>query len=427
MNEILKIRPEQDQKDAPVMPKKRLFLWVFLVIAAAIGYGAYGHWRQNADAAQTQDETIHFVPKVRLTSAELLDRPLELTLPGETQAFDTASLFPRATGYIAERRVDIGSRVKKGDLLVRIAAPDLDRQLDQARAQLQQVEAAVAQAHALVDQALANKKLAGVTFDRTDALTKRGYETVQNRDNQIANVVSQQAAVETAQAGVKVAEANVEAQRATVERLRTLTEFENVVAPFDGVITVRTIDVGDLVNADVGIGRPMFTVDQDRVLRVLVNVPQNSAIGIIEGLAAQIQVAQIPDRLFEGKVARSSVALTSSARTLSVEIDVDNKDGVLRPGLFVNVTFAIPRSHPGVMIPAEALVFDQKGLHVVVVMPDHQVHLQPIKIYRDFGASVELNEGLQGKEQIVLSPPASLIEGAPVEPLAETAEFQAAR
>jgi HlyD family secretion protein len=285
----------------------------------------------------------------------------------------------------------------------------------------------VAQAHAQVDQAIANKKLANVTFDRADALTKRGYDTVQNRDNQIANVVSQQAAVETAEAGVKVAEANVEAQRATVERLKTLTEFEKVVAPFDGVITTRGVDVGDLVNADAGNGAPMFTMDADRVLRVLVNVPQNSAIGITEGLAAKIHVAQIPDRVFEGKVARSSVALTSSARTLSVEIDVDNKEGALRPGLFVDVTIAVPRISRRVVVPAEALVFDQRGLHVAVFMPDHKVHLQPIKIYRDFGTSVELNDGLQGNEQIVLSPPASLLEGSPVEPLVEPAEVQAAR
>jgi HlyD family secretion protein len=427
MNQQFKTEPEHRQQDIPPMPSKRLFIAVFLVLALAIGYGVYAHWRQNADAAETQEKAINFVPKVRFTTAKLLDQPYDLVLPGETQAFDTASLYPRATGYIAERRVDIGSRVKKGDLLVRIAAPDLDRQLDQARAQLQQVQAAVVQAHAQVDQAAANKKLANLTFDRSDILVKRGYDTVQNRDNQVANVVSQQATVETAQAGVKVAEANVEAQRATVERLRTLTEFENVVAPFDGVITTRSIDVGDLVNADVGSRSPLFTMDQDDVLRVLVNVPQNSANGIVDGLSAQVHVAQIPGRTFVGKVARSSVALTSSARTLSVEIDVDNREGVLRPGLFVNVTFAVPRAHPNVVIPSEALVFDQKGLHAVVLMPNNKVHMQPIKIYRDFGTSVELSEGLQGDEKIVLSPPATLIEGSPVEPVEPQPEVQAAR
>ena len=157
--------------------------------------------------------------------------------------------------------------------------------------------------------------------------------------------------------GVKVAQANIDAQQATVNRLRTLAEFESVRAPFDGVITVRNIDVGDLVNADTGGGTPMFTMVRDDILRVSVSVPQSLAIAMRDGLDAKIQVFELPGRSFAGKVARSSGALLSSSRTLAVEVDVNNASHVLRAGLFVNVTFQVPREHPNVVVPAEALIF----------------------------------------------------------------------
>ncbi|ACB96446.1 efflux RND transporter periplasmic adaptor subunit [Beijerinckia indica] len=407
------------------MPSKKIFVVVLLLVGGALAYGAYGHWRRSVEAAETQEKTINFVPKVRVQDVKLLDEPVRLKLPGQTVAFNTASLYARATGYIAERHVDIGSRVKKGDLLVRIASPDLDRQLDQAEAQLKQVEAALAQAQAQVDQAEANVRLANVTYSRADALTKRGYETLQTRDNQQANVSVQQATLETAHAGVKLAQANVQAQKATVDRLRTLTAFEQVVAPFDGVITARNVEVGDLVNADNGNGTPMFSINHDDVLRVAVNVPQSSAIGVTEGLTAEVQVPQMPQRVFTGKVARSSVALTASSRTLSTEIDVINKDGALRPGLFVDVTFAVPRTHPNVVVPSEALIFNQHGLHVAVLGPDNRIVLRPVTIYRDFGQTVELNDGLEGHEKIVLSPPAILADGSKVDVVPNENEKQA--
>lgn len=412
--------------DVPPLPSKWVFILVFLVGAALLGYGGYKHWALDADAAATQQETINFVPSVRTITAKAEDQPVKLTLPGETDAFDYASLYPRATGYIAERRVDIGSRVKKGDLLLRIAAPDTDRQLDQARAQLKQVQATLAQAQASVDQAKANVALANLNLKRSTDLTKRGYDTVQNHDTQQTNVTSQQAALETALAGVKVALANEQAQQATVDRLVTLTQFEEVRAPFDGIITTRGIDIGDLVNADTKTGAALFTIAKDAVVRVTVHIPQQNAVAIHDGLEATVTVPQIPNRTFRGKIARSSVALQNSSRTLTTEVDVPNPDGVLRPGLFVNVTFDVPRLRPNVVLPAEALIFNQNGLQVAVVQDD-QIHMQPITIYRDFGRSVELQDGLQGGEAVVLSPPAELQDGSKVKVQQKKPEEQAER
>lgn len=418
--------PAPSAGEVPRPPRKRVFFFVLLFLAALLGYGAFGHWRTYQRAGEAQQEAVDFVPEVQTITAKASDDPVKLTLPGQTEAFDQATIYPRATGYIAERRVDIGSRVKAGDLLIKIAAPDLDQQLAQARAQLLQVKAAAGQAQAQLTQAQANLALANVTFNRTNQLTQRGYETVQNNDNQRTQVQSQQAAVETAKAGIKVAEANVKAQQATVDRLDTLTRFEEVRAPFDGIVTTRGVDKGDLVNADTKTGSPLFTVAKDRVLRVTVHVPQAEAFGVHDGLEAEVRVPQMADRVFHGKVARSSVALLNSARTLDTEVDVDNSDGALRPGAFVNVSFDIPRVRPAVILPAEALVFNQNGLQVATVQDD-QARLQTVVINRDFGKTVELRGGLNGGEQVIINPPTELTDGAKVKVKAKPPQEQAKR
>jgi HlyD family secretion protein len=407
-------RREEQPQSPPPPPSRWIFVLVLLAAAGLVGFGSYGHWQTNAAAEETQRDAIDFIPAIRAGTVKLLGTAVETTLPGQTDAFSRANVFARATGYIAERMVDIGSVVKKGDVLARIASPDLDHQLDQATAQLDQVKAALAQAKAQVSLSEANLKLGNLTFARSDTLVQKGFDTLQNRDNQQANVSSQEANVENAKAGVKVGEANIEAQQATVNRLRTLQAFEEVRAPFDGVVSVRNIDVGDLVNADSGGGTSMFTVVRDDVLRVSVNVPQSLAIAVHEGLEAKIQIFELPGRTFVGKVARSSGALLSSSRTLSVEVDVDNAAHILKSGLFVNVTFAVPREHPNVVIPAEALIFNQQGLQVAVIGPDKSIHLQAVTVYRDTGSTIELSDGLHGGENIVLNPPATLREGGKV-------------
>ena len=404
---------EARREEAPGVPWKAILVAIALV-AALLAWGVYEHWRQNSQAAQTQARTSQFVPTVRTVVAKREDSPIETLLPGQSEAFQTANIFARATGYIAERRVDIGSRVKKGDLLVHIAAPDLDEQVAQAVAQLGQVEAALNQARAQVTQAQANLSLQTTNLARANDLTQRGFETVQNQQTQQTTVQSQQANLATAEAGVKLAEANVRAQQASVDRLRALAAFENVVAPFDGVVTARNVDVGDLVNADTGSGTPMFTVEEDDVLRISVHVPQYSSAGIRDGLEAKITAPQMPGRVFSGKVARSSVALLYSTRTLTTQVDVPNPDGALRPGLFVNVAFDVPRTQPNVSIPSEALIFDQHGAQVAVVGEGDKIKMHKIDIYRDLGASLELKDGLSGGERVVISPPALLQEGSKV-------------
>ncbi len=404
--------------ERPRPPGKGLFFLVVLVAGSLIGYGAYGHWQRSAEADATRRRQIEFVPKLRTAEVQRLAAPIALTLPGQTEPFATARIFARATGYVAERRVDIGSRVKKGDTLLRIAAPDLDQQLAQAQAQLGQLEAQRLKAKALVDQAKANLTLAEVTNSRTATLAGQGWASKQNADNSQASLLSQNANLASAEADVKVAEANIKAQQATVDRLKALTGFETVTAPFDGVVTTRTVDVGDLVQADAGGGTALLAMDRDDVLRISVNVPQNAAVGVEPGIAAEIKVPQIPGRSFKGEVERSSVALLSASRTLTTQVDVPNPDRALRAGLYVSVTLQIPRTRPSVAIPAEALVFNQKGTRVAVARDDGTVAWTPVRIERDWGATIEIDQGLSGQERIVLSPPADLSDGARITPQA---------
>ncbi len=271
----------------------------------------------------------------------------------------------------------------------------------QAEAQLGQANAAVIQAEAQVVQAQANLKLQATNLERTTTLTKQGFETAQNEQTQQTTVQSQQAGLATANAGVEVANANLKAQQATIDRLKALTAFENVTAPFDGVVTART-------------GAPMFTVDQDDVLRIAVQVPQYASAGVRDGLEAKITVPEMPGRIFSGKVARSTVALLYSTRTLTTEVDVPNPDRALRPGLYVNVALSIPRSEPSVSVPSDALIFNQHGTQVAVVEPEDRVRMLKVDIDRDLGTEVVLKNGLKGDEKVVTSAPVDLTEGAKV-------------
>jgi RND family efflux transporter MFP subunit len=398
----------------PPPPRKRTLFYVLLPVVSLLGIGSYLHWRTFADAAETQQEQEDFVPQVRTETARQVRSPVELMLPGQTEAFDTANLYPRATGYVVDRRVDIGSHVKAGDLLLRIEAPDLDQQLAQAQAQLGQNQAAVLQAQAQVQSANANTKLANLTKYRETTLAKQGWEPVQTADNATANLSVQTAGIANAEAGVAVALANLKAQQATVDRLQALTAFEQVKAPFEGVITARNVDNGDLLTQDSAGGAPMFSIARDDMLRIAVYVPQSSAIGIHDGIDAQVTVPEMPGRVFKGRVARSSEALQAASRSMLTEVDVPNSDGVLRPGLFVNVAFSIPRQAPAIVVPDAALVFNASGLQVATVDAESRVRFQKVTIYRDFGTTAELRDGLQGGENLVLSPPTELAEGSKV-------------
>jgi RND family efflux transporter MFP subunit len=375
-------------------------LGAIAAVALLVGFGAWSQSSRNADTVAVLEARKNAVPNVRTMTVVEDKAPRTIELPGSMAAFDYATLFARATGYISVRNVDIGSKVRKGDVLALIAAPDLDQQFDQAKAQLVQLQASV-------EQAKANAELGRVTSARTSQLVVKGVSSAQQGDQDRLTFASETAAL-------AVARANVVVQQAAVNRLAQLTDFEQITAPFDGVITSRLIDVGSLVTADANSGTPLFSIDRTDVLRVRVYVPQTAYFGIKDGDRATVTVPELPDRVFEGKVARNARALAAGTRTLLTEVDVNNKDGVLTAGLYGIVHFQVRRSNPVVLIPSQAVIFNKDGLSAAVVS-NGKVELRKLELEADNGANVEVRIGLRPGDRVILSPPANLADGMRVQ------------
>jgi RND family efflux transporter MFP subunit len=389
---------------------RRLGFAALAILALLVAVGTWGHLRRAAEARAVLAQERNTVPTVRTVTVTPVDGPQRIDLPASLQAFDSATIFARATGYVASRSVDIGSRVHAGDVLAVIAAPDLDQQLAQAQAQLVQTQAALNQAHAALQQAQANQDLAQVTNQRYAKLAVQGYAAQQDADNARLTLAARNADVLNAEAAVGVAEANIKAQSANVSRLEQLTGFERVTAPFDGVITQRQVDVGDLVTADASSGTPMFAIERTNELRVQVYVPQNAVFGLKDGDTAQVIVPEIPGRVFHGVVTRNAGALQPGTRTLLTEVDIDNADGALRPGLYGIVRLSIPRPQPVVVVPSNAVVFDRNGLSAAVY-DKGVVRLHHLDLAEDDGATVVVRAGLEAGDRVVINPPVDLADG----------------
>jgi RND family efflux transporter MFP subunit len=375
-------------------------LGAIAAVALLVGFGAWSQSSRNADTVAVLEARKNAVPNVRTMTVVEDKAPRTIELPGSMAAFDYTTLFARATGYISVRNVDIGSKVRKGDVLALIAAPDLDQQFDQAKAQLVQLQASV-------EQAKANAELGRVTSARTSQLVVKGVSSAQQGDQDRLTFASETAAL-------AVARANVVVQQAAVNRLAQLTDFEQITAPFDGVITSRLIDVGSLVTADANSGTPLFSIDRTDVLRVRVYVPQTDYFGIKDGDRATVTVPELPDRVFEGKVARNAKALAAGTRTLLTEVDVNNKDGVLTAGLYGIVHFQVRRSNPVVLIPSQAVIFNKDGLSAAVVS-NGKVELRKLELEADNGVNVEVRIGLRPGDRVILSPPANIADGMRVQ------------
>jgi len=367
-----------------------------LLLLGGLGLGGWRHYQTALDLAVAAQQSRTLVPEVRVAAVRASDSKITVSLPATTTAFEAANIFARTSGYIEKRYVDIGDRVKAGALLADITAPELDHQITQARATL-------AQDQATLQQTQASHELAQVTNARDSKLVKQGWLTLQQGDNDRLTLEAQQAAV-------GVAQSNIAAQQAQIRILEQEKDYQRVVAPFDGVITQRNIDNGSLVTSGSTF---MFTLMHADVIRTQVFVPQDQAFGLGPGVDAVVRVPEIPDRTFPGKVTRIASALQPGSRTLLTEIDVPNPDGALSPGIYCTVELYIPRKTPSMIIPADAVVFDQNGLHVAVV-ENGIVHLQKIAIARDFGTQVEVHDGVKPGDQVVLNPMVNLAEGSKV-------------
>jgi RND family efflux transporter MFP subunit len=376
----------------------------FLLLAAGLAFGASRSYSQQRQVMATAEQIREFVPSVRVAPVQASDATVRVSLPATTSAFSVANMYARASGYIDKRYIDIGDRVKEGQLLVEIVAPELDHQISQAEATLIQLRAAV-------EQAQANRKLAQVTWDRDKGLVEKGWVTAQQGDVDLFTLQAREA-------GLGVALANVTAQEAQLQVLRQQKAYQRVVAPFDGVVTQRNVEVGDLVHADTTNGTFLFTVMQSDVIRAQVYVPQDSAFGLRPGVDAVVRVPEIPRRTFPGKVTRIAEALEAGTRTLLTEIDIPNPDGALQPGSYCIIELKIPRKTPSFLVSADAIIFNQNGPQVAV-LEGGTAHIRKVSVTRDLGTQVEVDDGLEQGEQVIINPPVTLVDGSKVRPRAQ--------
>jgi RND family efflux transporter MFP subunit len=376
----------------------------FLVLAAGLTMGARGNYAQRQEVTATAKQERDFVPTLRVATVEPSPGTVSVRLPGTTAAFAAASIYARATGYIAKRNVDIGDRVKAGDLLAQLAVPELDAQIAQNEATLEQLKSAL-------DEAKAGHELARVTWGRDEPLVNKGWVTQQQGTVDVQTVKSREAAV-------AVAQHNVTAQQHLLQQLRQNRNYASVVAPFDGVITQRNVDVGTLVQGNATSGTFMFEIMQEDVIRVRVYVPQDAAFGVTPGVDAIVRVPEIPDREFPSKVARIADALQAGTRTLLTEIDIPNPDGALPPGIYCAVELHIPRKSPSVSVPADAMIFDRNGMQVAL-FSNGKAEFRKVRVKRDFGTRVEVDTGIKAGDQVILNPPVNLVDGGKVQARAE--------
>jgi RND family efflux transporter MFP subunit len=376
--------------------RRLLGLGALLVLFGAVGYGGWRHYQLHTEVIATAEQTRDFVPAVLTAPVRASPATASVFWPGSTLAFNLADIFARASGYIVTRNVDIGSRVKKGDVLVEISAPEIQHQIAQA-------EATLAQNQATLVQSQANRDLANVTWGRDKTLVQQGWVTLEQGDTDRLTLAADQAAV-------GVAEANIKAQQAQVKVLSQQQVYQTVVAPFDGHITQRNVDVGTLVQADANTGTDMFTLMNDDVLRIQLYVPQDQAFGVAPGVEAVVRVPELPGREFPGTVTRIADALQPGTRTLLTEIDVPNPDHALPAGVYCTVELKIPRKTPSLIVPAAAIVFNADGLSVMVV-EDGVARVRRVTESRDFGTTVELTAGVKDGDQVILNPPVDLTDG----------------
>ncbi len=360
----------------------RQYAWIALAIALVLAvWGIVSRVRaRNVLSTETAVAAAPTVATVRPTSAPATE---SLVLPGSVQAYYEAPIYARTSGYLKAWHTDIGTPVRKGQLLAEIDTPEVDQQLSQARADL-----ATAQA---------NYQLARTTDERWQGLLASQSVSKQDVDQRASDAVAKKAAVQSA--------------AANVARLRDLESFKRVSAPFDGVVTQRNTDIGALINAGQSPGTALFRVADTHRLRIYVSVPQPYAAAVQPGLSAELVFAEHPGKRYPAKVAFTAQALDPNSRTLQVELQVENARGELFPGAYAEVHFNLTSRAPTLRVPVNTVLFRAQGLLVAAVGSDQRVHLKRITQGRDFGSSIEVLAGLDTADDIVLNPPDSITEG----------------
>jgi RND family efflux transporter MFP subunit len=380
------MEPEQGGQQ----PAKGASLFKFLIagVIVLVILGAFTLFQRRAQYHALAEETETLaIPTVAVTHPTAEVAQEDLVLPGTLQAYVESPIYARTNGYLQKWYHDIGTRVPKGELLADIDTPEVDQQLSQARADL--------------NTSQANANLSRITSARFQDLIKTDGVSKQEVDNAVGDYEAKAATVKSSEANVR--------------RLEELESFKHVYAPFSGVITKRNIDTGTLINAgNGGTQQELFILSQTDPIRVYVSVPEMYSPSVRSGLGAFLELAQYPGRQFEGKVVRTAEAIDPNSRTLLTEVDVPNKNAQLFPGGYAQVHLQVKIAASRVQVPVNALLFRAEGLRAVVIDANHKTHLRQLTIGRDYGTSLEVLQGLEPTDWIVLNPADSLDDGQQV-------------
>jgi RND family efflux transporter MFP subunit len=385
-------RPQHPQHEAytphqrdQLKARIRLVLWILLILALIVAvWGVSSRLMARSELSKRSQQEARVT--VVTVKAQLSGAGDEVVLPGVVQAYIEAPIYARTNGYLRKWYTDIGAHVKKGELLAEIDTPEVDRQLSQARADL--------------NTAQANSALARTTNERWKALLATQSVSQQDADEKAGDAAAKEAMEQSA------------AQN--VARLNDLESFKRVLAPFDGVVTARNTDIGALINAGQAAGSELFRVADIEELRIYAQVPEAYAGTVTAGLKAELRFTEHPGKTYVAEAVRTSNALDPTARTLQVELHLDNKDGEILPGAYTEVHFKLPSSTQTLRLPANTVLFRAPGLQVATVGSDDRIKLKSITQGRDFGKTIEVLDGITQDDAVVVNPPDSISNGVAV-------------
>jgi RND family efflux transporter MFP subunit len=385
VEDVMNKEVESPEKEQHMRPSGKRLLWFLLVPAVLVTSAFMGTKARQKTSQQLNATTKSLeVQTVNVIHPQRGKASSDLTLPGMIQAFSQSPIYARVDGYVRTWYVDIGTHVTMGQLLAEIDAPEVDQQLNQARAMVKQAETSLV--------------LAKVTAPRYQELIKTNSVSQQEVDQNNQNLAAQTA--------------NVQAAAAAVSRLEQMQGFEKIVAPFDGVITLRKTDFGDLVNAgNAGVGRELFRISQNNIVRVFVTVPEEFSKQVRPGTKASMDLTELPSRHFTAAVTRTTDAIDPTSRTLTVELDVPNPSGELLSGAYANVHFQLPLGAAPLVLPSSTILFQADGPQVGVVNTQKQVELRKVALGNDFGDTIQILAGVSPTDAVIANPPDSLTNG----------------
>jgi membrane fusion protein, multidrug efflux system len=375
--------PTEKDSPAPVSRRKLGLFGVLAGIAAVMVVVTGIRAREDSDSKLREWTDEQAVPTVAVALPDAKATNATIDLPGRLEAYSRAPIFARVSGYLKNWNADIGARVKSGQVIAEIEAPDLDQQLLQARADLASAQA--------------SEKLSAATLERRKTLVASNFVSMQEIDERTTDLSNKKG--------------TVNADQANVERLEALAAYKKITAPFDGIVTARDTDVGALINAGGTSGPPMFVVSDIGKLRVYVNVPQNYVPQIKIGAKAVITVPEYPNRTFLATVEASAQAVDVNSGTTRMQLGLDNTGGELMPGAYASVRLTLQRDGVPLHIPASALIFNQSGLRVATVGTDDKVKFKTVTIARDLGREIELGSGLTPEDRVIVAPPDGIADG----------------